>query len=96
MRPRDNDPLSELGVEQARRAIVLVNVTRVADSCGYGVPLMRYERERPHMDAWAAKRARASASAMARRIAGVGRVTVSLRRSTMFVDWELDILRLPL
>jgi Pyridoxamine 5'-phosphate oxidase len=45
-------------VEQARRAIVLVTVTRVADSCGYGVPLMRYEGERPHMDAWATKRMR--------------------------------------
>src|SRR3954469_1258390 len=32
-------------VEAARRAIVLVEVTRVADSCGYGVPLMSYEGE---------------------------------------------------
>jgi hypothetical protein len=45
-------------VEQARRAVVRVDLTRVADSCGYGVPLMRYEGERPHMDAWAAKRLR--------------------------------------
>jgi hypothetical protein len=29
------------------RAIVRVDVTRIADSCGYGVPLMRYEGERP-------------------------------------------------
>jgi hypothetical protein len=42
----------------ARRAIVHVAVTRVADSCGYGVPLMRYEGERPHMAAWAAKKMR--------------------------------------
>src|SRR5215475_142288 len=28
---------------------------------------------------------------MARRIAGVGRVTVSLRRSTMLSDWDVDI-----
>ena len=35
-----------------------VQVTRVADSCGYGVPLMRYEGERPHMAAWAAKKVR--------------------------------------
>lgn len=45
-------------VEAARRAIVLVDVTRVADSCGYGVPLMRYEGERPHMEAWAEKKLR--------------------------------------
>jgi hypothetical protein len=43
---------------QARRAIVEVEVVRVAQSCGYGVPLMRYEGERPHMDAWAAKKLR--------------------------------------
>jgi hypothetical protein len=49
---------AEPEIEQARRAIVLVRVHRVADSCGYGVPLMRYEGERPHMDAWAAKKVR--------------------------------------
>jgi Pyridoxamine 5'-phosphate oxidase len=43
---------------ETRRAVVLVDVTRVADSCGYGVPLMRYEGSRPHADAWAAKRLR--------------------------------------
>lgn len=28
------------------RAVVLVEVTRIADSCGYGVPLMTYQGER--------------------------------------------------
>jgi hypothetical protein len=37
---------------------VLVDVDRVADSCGYGVPLMSYEGLRPHSDAWAAKKLR--------------------------------------
>ena len=32
--------------------------TRVADSCGYGVPLMAFEGVRPHQDAWAQKRVR--------------------------------------
>jgi hypothetical protein len=45
-------------VPQSRRAIVVVDVTRVADSCGYGVPLMRYEGQRPHFGAWAAKKLR--------------------------------------
>ncbi len=45
-------------IPQARRAIVSVDVTRIADSCGYGVPLMREEGLRPHQDAWAAKRIR--------------------------------------
>jgi len=45
-------------VPQARRAIVLVRLDRIADSCGYGVPLMSYEGSRPHSDAWAAKKVR--------------------------------------
>ncbi len=43
---------------EARRAIVVVDVERVADSCGYGVPLMSYEGQRPHMELWAAKKVR--------------------------------------
>jgi hypothetical protein len=45
-------------VAAARRAVLLVHVTRIADSCGYGVPLMGYEGQRPHMDAWADKKMR--------------------------------------
>jgi len=45
-------------VPASRRAIVLVHVNRIADSCGYGVPLMSYEGRRPHMDAWAEKKVR--------------------------------------
>ena len=41
-----------------RRAIVLVEVARVADSCGYGVPLLKHEGTRPHSEAWAAKKVR--------------------------------------
>jgi hypothetical protein len=43
---------------EARRAIVVVEATRISDSCGYGVPLMSYEGEREHADLWAAKRLR--------------------------------------
>jgi hypothetical protein len=45
-------------VSDARRAVVLLHVTRVADSCGYGVPLMDFQGERPHADAWAQKKVR--------------------------------------
>jgi hypothetical protein len=38
------------------RSIVLVEVTRVQDSCGYGVPLFAYEGERTQLQAWANKR----------------------------------------
>jgi Pyridoxamine 5'-phosphate oxidase len=43
-------------VSESRRAVVRVEIARVADSCGYGVPLMSYEREREHQLAWASKK----------------------------------------
>ncbi len=46
------------GPPEARRAIVVVEVNRIADSCGYGVPLLSYEGPRPHMNAWATKKLR--------------------------------------
>jgi predicted pyridoxine 5'-phosphate oxidase superfamily flavin-nucleotide-binding protein len=45
-------------IPEARRAVILVDVTRVSDSCGYGVPLMSHEGQRPHLPAWSAKRLR--------------------------------------
>ena len=45
-------------VPESHRAIVVVHVTRVADSCGYGVPLMDYVGERPHQATSSAKRVR--------------------------------------
>src|SRR3954468_5210071 len=48
----------ELGPPEARRAVIVVHADRIADSCGYGVPLMSYEGERPHHDAWAQKKMR--------------------------------------
>jgi hypothetical protein len=44
--------------EEARRAVIVVTVDRIADSCGYGVPLMSFEGQRPHMSAWADKKLR--------------------------------------
>jgi hypothetical protein len=45
-------------VPESHRAIVVVHVNRVADSCGYGVPLMAYEGERPHQAKSSSKRVR--------------------------------------
>lgn len=45
-------------VEEARRAVILIDVDRIADSCGYGVPLMSFERSRAHHKLWAQKRLR--------------------------------------
>ena len=42
----------------AKRSIVVVDVHRIADSCGYGVPLMSFEGRRPHQRLSAEKRLR--------------------------------------
>jgi hypothetical protein len=34
------------------RAVIVADLERISDSCGYGVPLMTYEAERPQMQAW--------------------------------------------
>ncbi|MGP0018207.1 MAG: pyridoxamine 5'-phosphate oxidase family protein [Candidatus Sulfotelmatobacter sp.] len=41
---------------EGTRAIMIVEVTRISDSCGYGVPLLQYESERPDLPAWCRKR----------------------------------------
>jgi predicted pyridoxine 5'-phosphate oxidase superfamily flavin-nucleotide-binding protein len=55
--------LAQAGFEQpevleSRRAVIVVHMTRIADSCGYGVPLMDYVGERPHQAKSSAKRVR--------------------------------------
>ena len=61
--PRFDALLAEGGfeepdVEASRRSLVVVRVERIADSCGYGVPLLSYEGEREHSGLWAQKRLR--------------------------------------
>ena len=55
---RDQASFKAPSVPESARAIVRVEVARVADSCGYGVPLMTIEGTRPHFDAWASKKLR--------------------------------------
>ena len=38
---------------EQHRTVIRVAVDRIADSCGFGVPLMAYEGERPQSLAWA-------------------------------------------
>ena len=45
-------------IPEARRSIVVVDVDRVGDSCGYGVPLMSFEGLREHHALSTAKRVR--------------------------------------
>jgi Pyridoxamine 5'-phosphate oxidase len=38
------------------RAIIVVQLDRISDSCGYGVPLLRYEGDRPQLVPWSERR----------------------------------------
>ncbi|MEA2305677.1 MAG: hypothetical protein QOH43_2957 [Solirubrobacteraceae bacterium] len=49
---------ADASIPEARRSIVVVDVTRVSDSCGYGVPLMALEGHREHHSLSSAKRVR--------------------------------------
>jgi pyridoxamine 5'-phosphate oxidase-like protein len=49
---------ADASIPEARRSVVLVDVARVSDSCGYGVPLMRLEGHRDHHALSSAKRVR--------------------------------------
>src|SRR5918999_3878110 len=58
--PRFAALLEEAGFEdpslpEARRSIVVVDVARVSDSCGYGVPLLSFEGLRNHHELHTAK-----------------------------------------
>lgn len=50
-------PLDEFKLLSVR-AIIRIALDRIGDSCGYGVPLMSFEGERPQMEAWAENRVR--------------------------------------
>lgn len=41
---------------ESTRAIIVVNVQRVSESCGFGVPLLKFEGERDQLRAWARKK----------------------------------------
>jgi Pyridoxamine 5'-phosphate oxidase len=61
--PAFGERLAEAGLEsldlaEANRAIVDVAVDRVSDSCGYGVPLMAYERQREQTERWVSTKLR--------------------------------------
>jgi hypothetical protein len=55
-----DDPLAERFdlPEQPVRSVIRVDVERIADSCGYGVPLMRFAGKRTQYDAWMDKKLR--------------------------------------
>lgn len=48
--------LSSFGQHRGGRAVVVVDVERIADSCGYSVPLMDFVEERTRLEEWASNR----------------------------------------
>ena len=49
--PPRTDPSGQLG-----RTIIRVSVTRISDSCGFGVPLYCFEGGRTQLTAWAERK----------------------------------------
>ena len=50
-------PLQEhFPVYEGTRAIIEVDVTRISDSCGFGVPLLQFQSQRRELPAWCHKR----------------------------------------
>jgi len=50
------DLASQFPPYETTRAIIVVDVTRVSNSCGFGVPLLRFEGERDQHFRWAQKK----------------------------------------
>ncbi|MGC1644892.1 MAG: pyridoxamine 5'-phosphate oxidase family protein [Candidatus Sulfotelmatobacter sp.] len=47
---------SHFQVYEGTRGIIVVEVSRISDSCGYGVPLLKHEADRSELPAWCHKR----------------------------------------
>jgi Pyridoxamine 5'-phosphate oxidase len=48
--------LTCFGAYPGARSVIRVRIERVSTSCGYGVPLLRYEGERDQLTKWAERR----------------------------------------
>jgi hypothetical protein len=57
------DVPDSFAVDPGARSVITVEVDRIADSCGYGVPLMTYEGERPQQVAWVDRKLRQDGTA---------------------------------
>ncbi len=53
---RFDDLVSRFPSRPGVRSVIVVRVERIADSCGYGVPKMRFEVERDELDRWAERK----------------------------------------
>ena len=62
MEPGDTDfrtLLANFAPRLGVRSIIRVELDRISDSCGYGVPLLHFEGERTQLPAWAERKGEA-------------------------------------
>lgn len=52
----DLAPRFDATVGPGARSVIAIDVNRIADSCGYGVPLMAFSEHRKTMDEWAERK----------------------------------------
>jgi hypothetical protein len=50
--PGYDEVAAPFGSKAGARAVIVVHIERISDSCGYGVPLMSFERHRDNLDHW--------------------------------------------
>lgn len=55
----DNEEFPSLAAHfpahEGTRGVILIEISRIADSCGFGVPLLKYEAQRTQLSAWSHK-----------------------------------------
>ena len=54
--PGFDELVAAFAPQPGTRSVIVVDVTRVSDSCGYSIPLMRYEGERETLRKWSRKK----------------------------------------
>jgi hypothetical protein len=50
--PRFEELLPRFSAKAGARAVILIEVDRISDSCGYGVPVMAFQHHRDNLDHW--------------------------------------------
>lgn len=58
--PRFADLVQRFGPHPGIRSVVVIEVARISESCGYGVPQLDYVADRPVLDQWALKKGEAA------------------------------------
>ncbi len=54
--PRFEELVGRFPPQPGTRSVIVVDVTRVSDSCGYSIPFERYDGERETLRRWAVKK----------------------------------------